>query len=65
MKCLVRSETLRAIKQVCFFSILGVVHHGNVATVSKQRAFNKFMISKFTEVIFIDEATESTLDIDG
>ena len=27
-------------------------------------AFNKSMISMFTEVIFIDEATESTLDID-
>ena len=47
-----------------FFPILGLVHHGNVATVTKQRAFNKPMISKFTEVIFIDEATESTLDID-
>ena len=40
------------------------MHHGNVATVTKQRAFNKSMISEFTEVIFIDEATESILDID-
>ena len=51
-------------KTSLFFPILGLVHHGNVATVTKQRAFNKSMISKFTEVIFIDEATESTLDMD-
>lgn len=50
---------------VClFFPTLGLVHHGNVATVTKQRAFNKSMITPFTEVIFIDEATETTLDID-
>ena len=47
-----------------FFSILGLVHHCNIAMVTKQRAFNKSMISKFTKVISIDEATESTLDID-
>lgn len=40
------------------------MHYGNIATVTKQRAFDKSMISKFTKVIFIDEATESTLDID-
>jgi len=51
-------------KTSLFFPILGLVHQGNVATVTKQRAFNKSMISKFTEVVFIDEATESTLDID-
>ena len=51
-------------KTSLFFPILGLVHHGNVATVTKQRAFNKSMICKFTEVIFIDEATESTLEID-
>ena len=44
--------------------ILGLIHHGNVATVTKQKAFNKSMITPFTEVIFIDEATEHTLDID-
>ena len=44
--------------------ILGLIHHGNVATVTKQKAFNKSMITPFTEVIFIDEATERTLDID-
>ena len=31
---------------------------------TKQKAFNKAMIMSFTEVIFIDEASESTLDID-
>ena len=50
-------------KTSLFFPILGLVHHGNVATVTKQRAFNKSMISPFTEVIFIDEATESTMEI--
>ena len=47
-----------------FFPIQGLVHHGNIATVTKQRAFNKAMINSSTEVIFIDEATEKTLDID-
>ena len=51
-------------KTSLFFPILGLVHHGNVATVIKQRASNKSMITPFTEVIFIDEATESTLDMD-
>ena len=51
-------------KTSLFFPILGLIHHGNVATVTKQRAFNKSMITPFTEVIFIDEATETTLDID-
>ena len=51
-------------KTSLFFPILGLIHHGNVATVTKQRAFNKSMVTPFTEVIFIDEATETTLDID-
>ena len=51
-------------KTSLFFPILSLVHHGNVATVTKQRVFNKCMITPFTEVIFLDEATESTLDID-
>lgn len=50
-------------KTSLFFPIQGLVHHGNIATVTKQRAFNKAMISPFTEVIFIDEADENTLDI--
>ena len=40
------------------------MHHTNIATITKQRVFNKAMISKSTEVIFIDEASTSTLDID-
>ena len=39
--------------------ILGIIDHSNVAT--EQRVFNKLMISRNTEVIFIDEATESNL----
>ena len=51
-------------KTSLFHPILGVVHHSNVATVTKQRSFNKSMITTFTEVIFIDEACEKTLDVD-
>ena len=48
-------------KTSLFFPILGLIHHGNVATVTKQRTFNKSMITPFTEVIFIDEATTWTI----
>jgi len=51
-------------KTSLFFPTLGLIHHGNVATVIKQQGFNKSMITPFTKVIFIDEATETTLDID-
>ena len=47
-----------------FYPILGLMHHSNVATVTKQKVFNKAMINKHTEVSFIDEATLSTLDVD-
>lgn len=46
------------------FPILGLVHHGNMATVPKQRTFNRSMITPFTALIFIDEAADFTLDID-
>ena len=51
-------------KTTLFMPILGLIHHGNVATVTKQKAFNKSMITPSTEGIFIDEATERTLDFD-
>ena len=51
-------------KTSLFQPILGLVHHHNVATITKQRVFNKAVINRFTEVIFIDEACPSTLDID-
>ena len=50
-------------KTSLFHSILMTVHHTNIATTTKQRAFNKVMISKFIEVIFFDEAFTSTMDI--
>lgn len=50
-------------KTSLFFPIQGLVHHGNIAMVTKQRAFNKAMITPVTEVIFIDEVDESALDI--
>ena len=59
--CLVGEATNH--KTSLFFPVQGLVHHGNIATVTKQRAFNKAIITSFTEVIFIDEASESTLDI--
>ena len=51
-------------KTSLFLLILALVHHSNIATVMKQRAFNKAMITKSTEVIFIDEVSTSTMDID-
>ena len=51
-------------KTSLFQPILGLIHHSNVATITKQRVFNKAMINRFTEVIFIDEACPSTLDMD-
>ncbi|KAL9960427.1 hypothetical protein ACROYT_G033882 [Oculina patagonica] len=51
-------------KTSLFQPTLGLVHHSNIATVTKQRVFNKAMISKSTEIIFIDEASTSTMDID-
>ena len=51
-------------KTSLFYPILGLIHHSNVTTVTKQKVFNKAMINKHTEVIFIDEATPSTLDVD-
>ena len=51
-------------KTSLFLPILGIIHHSNVATITKQRVFNKAMITKNTEVVFIDEATSTTLDVD-
>ena len=60
--CLVEEADSR--KTSLFYPILGLIHHSNVATVTKQKVFNKAMVSKHTEVIFIVEATPSTLDVD-
>ena len=51
-------------KTSLFHPILGLVHHTNIATITKQRVFNKAMITKSTEVVFIDEASPSSMDID-
>ena len=51
-------------KTSLFYPILGLIHHNNVATITKQKVFNKAMISQYTEVIFIDEACASMLDVD-
>ena len=62
MPCLVGEPDSRKIS--LFYPILGLIHHSNVATLTKQKVFNKAMIGKNTEVIFIDKATPSTLDVD-
>ena len=51
-------------KTSLFYPILGLTPHSNVAIITRQKVFNKAMISKNTEVISIDEATSSTLDVD-
>ena len=51
-------------KTSLFKPLLGLFHHRHIATISKQRVFNKAMINRFTELIFIDEASPSTLAID-
>ena len=51
-------------KTSLFHPILRIAHHTNSAAITKQRVFNKAMISKSTEVIFIDLASTSTMDID-
>ena len=51
-------------KTSLFMPLLGIIHHSNVATITKQRVFNKAMIKEETEIIFIDEATPTTMDID-
>ena len=50
-------------KTSLFQPVLELIHHSNIATVTKQRAFNKAMINKATKVIFIDEASISTIEI--
>ena len=52
-------------KTSLFQPLLGLTHHSHIATITKQRAFNKAMINCFTEMIFIDEASPSTLAIDN
>lgn len=47
-----------------FQPILGLVHHNNIVTVTKQRVSKKATISKFTDLIFMYEASTSTMDID-
>ena len=51
-------------KTSLFYPILGLIHHSNVAAITKQKVFNKAVIGKTTELIFIDEATPSSLDVD-
>ena len=51
-------------KTSLFLPILGVIHYSRMATITKQGAFNKAMITPETQVIFLDEATTSLLKID-
>lgn len=47
-------------KTSLFAPILGIVNPRKLARVTKQREFNKSMITEETEVIFIDEAYAGT-----
>ena len=51
-------------KTSLFQPLLGLIHHENIATITKQKVFNKAMINHTTEVIFFDKASPSTLEID-
>ena len=51
-------------KTSLFQPLLGLIHHSHIATISKQRVFNKAMINRFRELMFIDEASPSTLAFD-
>ena len=51
-------------KTSLFQPVLGLVHHSNITTITKQRTFDKAMINRVTEVIFIDEASVSTMEVD-
>ncbi|CAH3023600.1 unnamed protein product, partial [Porites evermanni] len=62
--CLIGDGDANSGKTSLFHPILGIVHHTNIATITRQRVFNKAMILKSTKVIFIDEASTSTMDID-
>ena len=47
-----------------FLPILGVIHYSRVATITKQGAFNKAVITPEMQVVFLDEDTMSLLKID-
>lgn len=49
-------------KTSLFAPILGLVPPNSVARVSKQRNFNKAMITKDYEMIFLDEATVKIME---
>ncbi|KAK3715632.1 hypothetical protein QZH41_008066 [Actinostola sp. cb2023] len=51
-------------KTSLFAPLLSIIPPSNIARVTKQRNFNKAMITKETEVIFIDEAHVRIMDID-
>jgi len=51
-------------KTSLFQPILGLLHHGNMVTITKQHVFDRAIINHLTEVIFVDKANPSTLDKD-
>ena len=51
-------------KTSLFTPVFAVVSMQRVARVTKQKAFNKAMIDSTTEIIFLDEAYASLLDVD-
>ena len=51
-------------KTSLFFPVLAIVKPQAIAKVTKQKCFNKSMIGPDTQVIFLDEASEATMDVD-
>lgn len=51
-------------KMSFFYLIFGLIYYNNVVMVIKQKVFNKVMINKYIEVIFIDEVILLILDVD-
>ena len=60
--CLIGSAESR--KTSLFVPIRGIVPTRHIRKITKQRQFNKAMMSRDCEVIFLDEATADLMDID-
>ena len=51
-------------KTSLFFPVFAIVKPEAIAKVTKQKCFNKSLIGPDTQVIFLDEASEKTMDVD-
>lgn len=51
-------------KTSLFAPIRGIVPTHRIGTITKQRHFNKSMMNRDCEVMFLDEATADLMDVD-